>query len=44
MLKPGKCYANNKIFKLFLRAENDNTHEYLEQGFSTFFPLSNPES
>jgi len=31
MLKPGKAHTNNKIFKLFSRAENDTTREYLDQ-------------
>jgi len=31
MLKPGKSHTNNKIFKLFSRAESYNTREYLEQ-------------
>jgi len=29
MLKPGKSHTNNKIFKLFSKAENDTTHEYV---------------
>ena len=28
MLKPGTSHSNNKIFKLFSRAENDTTREY----------------
>jgi len=31
MLKPGKSHTNNKIFKLFSRAENGTTREYLQQ-------------
>ena len=31
MLKPGKSHTNYKNFKLFTRAENDTTREYLEQ-------------
>jgi len=31
MLKPREAHTNNKIFKLFSRAENDTNREYLEQ-------------
>jgi len=30
-LNPRKAHTNRKIFKLFSRAENDTTREYLEQ-------------
>jgi len=42
-LKPGKSHTihtNNKIFKLFSRAENDTSREYLEQSTQQIINIS----